>query len=471
LFESFAHKITGMTASISDVRTLVSQAFPQSLEDLKDLVRIPSVSWSSFDSAHVVRSAEKVADLARNTGIFDTVQILRSLKSDTAELGQPAVVARRNAINGKPTILLYAHHDVQPPGDENVWESEPFEPVEKSGRLYGRGAADDKAGIMAHITALRLLPKIVEDLEVGIVLFIEGEEEFGSPSFENFLRDNHDLLSADVIVVADSGNWDTETPALTTTLRGNATFRITVQTLDHALHSGMFGGAVPDAFMAFAGLVSSFYSPSGSVAVEGLLKNETVTPEYEESQMREESGVLESVKLIGDGHVLSRLWSQPSITVTGMDIPDVANASNTLLPSVSARISVRVAPGQSASEAFAAVEAHIRENFPYGAEVSISDVNLGESFSTDTNGWAAKSVSAALQSAWDKKVVEMGVGGSIPFIASFVEAFPNAQVLVTGVEDPDSRAHSPNESLHIQSFERSIVAELLFLDECNSKEI
>jgi acetylornithine deacetylase/succinyl-diaminopimelate desuccinylase-like protein len=233
----------------------------------------------------------------------------------------------------------------------------------------------------------------------------------------------------------------------------------------------MFGGAVPDAFMAFAGLVSSFYSPSGSVAVEGLLKNETVTPEYEESQMREESGVLESVKLIGDGHVLSRLWSQPSITVTGMDIPDVANASNTLLPSVSARISVRVAPGQSASEAFAAVEAHIRENVPYGAEVSISDVNLGESFSTDTNGWAAKSVSAALQSAWDKKVVEMGVGGSIPFIASFVEAFPNAQVLVTGVEDPDSRAHSPNESLHIQSFERSIVAELLFLDECNSKEI
>ena len=459
-----------MTASISDVRALVSSVFPDSLSELKDLVRIPSVSWSSFDPQNVQRSAEAVASLVESTGLFEEVLILRSRKADSNELGQPAVVARRNPAPGKPTVLLYAHHDVQPPGDENVWESEPFEPLEKNGRLYGRGAADDKAGIMAHVTALRLLPSLVNDVELGIVVFIEGEEEFGSPSFENFLSDHHDLLEADVIVVADSGNWNTETPALTTTLRGNATFKLTVRTLDHALHSGMFGGAVPDAFMAFAGLVSSFYSQTGSVAVDGLHRVSAETPEYDEAQMREESGVLDAVSLIGDGHVLERLWSQPSITVTGVDIPDVANASNTLLPNVSARISVRVAPGQSASEAFAAVRKHIETHVPFGALVEFDDVNLGEAFETDTSGWAAQSISSALSQAWEKDTVNMGVGGSIPFISSFVSAFPGAQVLVTGVEDPDSRAHSPNESLHIESFEKAIVAELMFLAATNSRE-
>ena len=459
-----------MTASISDVRALVSSVFPDSLSELKDLVRIPSVSWSSFDPQNVQRSAEAVASLVESTGLFEEVQILRSRKADSDELGQPAVVARRNPAPGKPTVLLYAHHDVQPPGDENVWESEPFEPLEKNGRLYGRGAADDKAGIMAHVTALRLLPSLVNDVELGIVLFIEGEEEFGSPSFENFLSDHHDLLAADVIVVADSGNWNTETPALTTTLRGNATFKLTVRTLDHALHSGMFGGAVPDAFMAFAGLVSSFYSTTGSVVVDGLYRVSAETPEYDDAQMREESGVLDAVSLIGDGHVLERLWSQSSITVTGVDIPDVANASNTLLPNVSARISVRVAPGQSASEAFAAVRKHIETHVPFGALVEFDDVNLGEAFETDTSGWAAQSISSALSQAWEKDTVYMGVGGSIPFISSFVSAFPGAQVLVTGVEDPDSRAHSPNESLHIESFEKAIVAELMFLAATNSRE-
>ena len=459
-----------MTASISDVRALVSSVFPDSLSELKDLVRIPSVSWSSFDPQNVQLSAEGVASLVESTGLFEEVQILRSRKADSDELGQPAVVARRNPAPGKPTVLLYAHHDVQPPGDENVWESEPFEPLEKNGRLYGRGAADDKAGIMAHVTALRLLPSLVNDVDLGIVVFIEGEEEFGSPSFENFLSDHHDLLEADVIVVADSGNWNTETPALTTTLRGNATFKLTVRTLDHALHSGMFGGAVPDAFMAFAGLVSSFYSQTGSVAVDGLHRVSAETPEYDEAQMREESGVLDAVSLIGDGHVLERLWSQPSITVTGVDIPDVANASNTLLPNLSARISVRVAPGQSASEAFAAVRKHIETHVPFGALVEFDDVNLGEAFATDTSGWAAQSISSALSQAWEKDTVNMGVGGSIPFISSFVSAFPGAQVLVTGVEDPDSRAHSPNESLHIESFEKAIVAELMFLAATNSRE-
>lgn len=441
------------------------------MNDLCDLVRIPSVSWPSFDATEVQRSAEAVAHLASEIGIFDSVQILRSKVNGSDELGQPAVVARREPAPSKPTILLYAHHDVQPPGDETEWKTIPFEPTVKNGRLYGRGAADDKAGIMAHISSLRLLSELVNPLDLGIVLFVEGEEEFGSPSFESFLADHHELLRADVIVVADSGNWNTEMPALTTTLRGNATFKLTVKTLDHALHSGMFGGAVPDAFMAFSSLVASFYSDTGAVSVKGLKHSSTLTPEYKDEQMREESGILEGVSLIGDGHVLERLWSQPSITVTGMDIPDVAHASNTLLPSVAARISLRVAPGQPAAEAFEALKEHILNHVPFGAAVEFEDVNLGESFATDTTGWAAQAVSTALSQAWACDVVNMGVGGSIPFISSFVNAFPTAQVLVTGVEDPDSRAHSPNESLHIDSFERAIVAETLFLTHCNSLDL
>lgn len=460
-----------MDSSFPEVKTVVESAFPHALSELCRLVRIPSVSWPSFGPENVEASARAVAALAEETGLFETVEVLRSLTSDGTTLGQPAVVARRTAQPGKPTVLLYAHHDVQPPGDTSLWMSSPFEPVERDGRLYGRGAADDKAGIMSHITALRLLPSLVDSVDMGIVLFIEGEEEFGSPSFDQFLEDHHEQLAADVIVVADSGNWDTSTPALTTSLRGNVTFQLTLTTLDHALHSGMFGGLVPDAFLAFSLLTNSFYDASGSVGVKGLHRSDPDTPEFAEERVREESGLLPGVSTIGTGSFLNRLWNQPSITVTGLDMPDLAHASNTLIPSVTARVSVRVAPGQSSAEAFACVSEHIAEHTPFGAHVTFSDVNLGESFSANTTGWASVFYEDALLQAWGKAPIAMGVGGSIPFISSFVAAFPGAQVLVTGVEDPDSRAHSPNESLHIESFHKAIEAEVLFLLTCNSTSI
>lgn len=456
-----------MGSSFPDVKTAVDVAFPQALSELCRLVQIPSVSWPSFGAENVEHCALAVAELARETGVFDSVEILTSLTADNS-LGQPAVVARRNAAPGMPTVLLYAHHDVQPPGDNTLWESSPFEPVERHGRLYGRGAADDKAGIMTHITALRMLPSMTTHMGLGIVLFIEGEEEYGSPSFDQFLKDHRAMLEADVIVVADSGNWDVSTPALTTSLRGNVTFQLSVKTLDHALHSGMFGGLVPDAFMALAQLVTSFYSESGAVSVDGLLAHSPETPAFSESRVREESGVLDHVDLIGDGSYLNRLWHHPSITVTGLDMPDLAHASNTLVPAVTARVSVRVAPGQSSAEAFEAVSKHISRHVPYGAEIDITDVTLGEPFSSDTSGWASRAYEQALRDAWGHEPVEMGVGGSIPFINSFVTSFPGAQVLVTGVEDPDSRAHSPNESLHLDSFKKAIEAELRFLIESNT---
>ncbi|PPL14530.1 dipeptidase [Microterricola pindariensis] len=456
------------------VRESVELDLPRTIAELSSLVRIPSVAWSAFDPAHVQASAEAVAALVRELGVFETVQIKRSAIADgddAGQLGQPAVLATRAARNGRPTVLLYAHHDVQPPGDDADWDSEPYQPVVRGDRLYGRGAADDKAGVMAHVASVRALVEAVgEDFDLGIALFIEGEEEFGSRSFANFLIDNRDALQADAIVVADSSNWDVNTPALTVALRGNVTFKLTVRTLEHASHSGMFGGAVPDAMLATIRLLASMHDADGSVAVEGLSSHDTETPAYSEEQLRAETGLLPGVSPIGRGSILSRIWAQPTVTVTGIDAPSVANASNTLAPAISVRISSRVAPGQPASEAFAALEAHLRAHAPWGAELTISEVDMGEAFLVDTSGWAVREAKQAMADAWGVDPVDTGIGGSIPFISDLVREFPQAEILVTGVEDPDSRAHSPNESLHLGVFKRAVLSEALLLARLNARE-
>lgn len=452
--------------TLARLRAAVEAGFPATVADLTRLVRIPSVSWSAFDPEHVARSAEAVAELVEGLGVFEVVDIRRARvgSDDGAALGQPAVVARRAARNGRPTVLLYAHHDVQPPGQDDDWESPPFEPTLRGDRLYARGAADDKAGVMAHVAAIRALVDVVgDDLDLGIALFIEGEEEFGSRSFAEFLRENRDLLEADAIVVADSNNWDVDTPALTVALRGNVTFRLTVSTLDHASHSGMFGGAVPDAMLAAVRLLDSLWDADGAVAVAGLESAELETPAYDETQLRAETGLLEGVAPIGRGSILSRIWAQPAITVTGIDAPSVANASNTLLPSVAVRISARIAPGQDAAAAFEALRGHLLAHAPFGARLGIDEVDTGQPFLVDTSGWAVTEAKAAMAEAWGRDPVDIGVGGSIPFIAELVDEFPDAQILVTGVEDPDSRAHSPNESLHLGVFRRAVLAEAALL--------
>jgi acetylornithine deacetylase/succinyl-diaminopimelate desuccinylase-like protein len=452
------------TPFAAELREAVAAGFPLAVADLSRLVRIPSVSWAAFDPEHVARSAEAVAELVRGLGVFEVVDIRRAAIGEGDELGQPAVVARRAARNGRPTVLLYAHHDVQPPGRDEDWDSAPFEPTLRGDRLYGRGAADDKAGVMAHVAAIRALVDVVgDDFDLGIALFVEGEEEFASRSFANFLRDQRDLLEADAIVVADSGNWDLDTPALTVALRGNVTFRLTISTLDHASHSGMFGGAVPDAMLAAVRLLDTLWDADGAVAVAGLRSADLATPDYDEAQLRAETGLLDGVAPIGRGSILSRIWAQPSITVTGIDAPSVANASNTLLPSVSVRLSARIAPGQDAAEAYEALRSHLVANAPFGARIEIDDVDTGQPFLVDTSGWAVAEAKAAMAEAWGRDPVDIGVGGSIPFIAELVEEFPAAQILVTGVEDPDSRAHSPNESLHLGVFRRAVLAEAAFL--------
>ncbi len=472
----FSLKITRMTSHTPNVDPTIESAvteavaigIPSALSDLGDLVRIPGIAWPSFDQTQLERSAERVAALATDTGVFDDVRVLRAAIPGTEEYGQPAVLATRAAKGGKPTILLYAHHDVQPPGAEELWETPPFEPTVRDGRLYGRGAADDKAGIMAHIASLRAVSEVLgDDLELGVSLFIEGEEEYGSASFAQFLSDNAEALRADAIVVADSGNWDSTTPGLTVSLRGNARFLMKVRTLDHASHSGMFGGAVPDAMMATVRLLSTLWDEDGAVAVDGMSETDTPTPDYSEETLRDEAGLLPGTSPIGRGSILSRIWNKPAVTVIGIDATSVASASNTLLPEVTVVISARVAPGQTGEDAYRALEAHLRSHAPFGAELTFSDVDLGDGFLVDTSGWAVSLARQAMADGYGVDPVDLGVGGSIPFIADLVREFPQAQILVTGVEDPHARAHSPNESLHLDTFRHAVATEALLLTRMN----
>ncbi|CAD5997637.1 dipeptidase [Agreia sp. COWG] len=453
------------------LRQIVERNMPASVADLSDLVRIPSVSWEAFDRSFVAQSADAVRGLLQATGAFESVEISQAVTPEGG-LGQPAVLATRAARNGRPTVLLYAHHDVQPPGETADWDTDPYEPTVKGDRLYGRGASDDKAGVVSHVAAIRALVESTDnEFDLGLVVFIEGEEEFGSRSFSAFLEKHQDQLAADVIVVADSDNWNIDTPALTISLRGNVTFKLTVRTLEHASHSGMFGGAAPDAMLAAVRLLATLHGDDGAPAVEGLTSTTGVTPEYPEAQLATEAGFVEGVSSVGHGPILSRLWFQPAITITGIDAPSVANASNTLLPQVSVRISARIAPGQSASDAFTALERHVRSHTPFGAAVEISDVDLGDAFLVDTGGWAVREAKQAMRDGWGVDPVDTGIGGSIPFISDLARVFPEAQILVTGVEDPDTRAHSPNESQHLGVFKRAILSEALLLARLDAQTV
>ncbi len=454
------------------VRAAAAGGVSAALADLGQLVRIPSIAWPAFDQEQVQRSAAAVAALAESTGVFERVEVKRAAVPGTDEQGQPAVLAVRAARNGRPTVLLYAHHDVQPPGDETLWDSPPFEPTVRSGRLYGRGAADDKAGIVVHLAAVRALAEALgDDFDLGVALFIEGEEEYGSRSFGRFLADNADALRSDVIVVADSGNWDADTPALTVSLRGNARFTLRVRTLDHASHSGMFGGAVPDAMLATITLLATLWHDDGSVAVAGLAERDAETPPYSEETLRDEAGLPAGVSPIGTGTILSRIWNKPAITVIGIDATTVAAASNTLAPEVSVVISARVAPGQSGRQAYDAIEAHLRSHAPFGAQLAFSDLDLGDGFLVDTSGWAVGAARDALRDGYGVDPVDVGVGGSIPFIADLVREFEAAQILVTGVEDPHARAHSPNESLHLETFRHALISEALLLERLDARTV
>jgi acetylornithine deacetylase/succinyl-diaminopimelate desuccinylase-like protein len=435
-----------------DLGERVAQVLPSVQRDLENLIRIESVWADPGRHGEVRRSAQAVASLFSDAGFAD-VRIV-------AEGGAPAVIARHPAPEGALTVLLYAHHDVQPEGDHSQWSSPPFQPAERDGRLYGRGSADDKAGIATHLAAFRAHDGRPP---VGVTVFVEGEEESGSPSLARMLAAHRDTLAADVIVIADSDNWSTDVPALTVSLRGLADCVVEVATLDHGLHSGMWGGVVPDALMVLVRLLSTLHDDDGNVAVAGMCEGTATDVDRSPEWVRAKSGMLDGVQEIGTGSVAQRLWAKPAITVLGIDTTGIAAASNTLTPRARAKVSLRVPPGGDAKAHLAALTRHLQDHAPWGAQVSVIPGETGQPYSIDTVGPVYDAARAAFRQGWGAEPVLMGQGGSIPFLAAFAEAFPDAKILVTGVEDPGAQAHSVNESLHLGVLQRAATAEALLL--------
>src|SRR5215469_17036371 len=330
----------------AQLASAVRRVLPSVRSDLERLVRIPSVSADPAAAPQVRASAREVAALLRRAGLpeVDVVSV---------DGGRPAVLGRRPAPPGAPTVLLYAHHDVQPAGARAAWDSDPFEPRERDGRLYGRGAADDKAGIAVHLAVLRAHG---DRLPVGVTVLVEGEEEIGSPTLPRLL--------------ADSANWTADVPALTTSLRGGANVTVEVRTLRHGVHSGAYGGPVPDALTALCRLLATLHDERGDVAVAGLARGHTEPLDLTEERLRADAGLLDGVHLIGTGSLTERLWARPAIAVIGVDAPAVGAASNTLIPAARAKVSLRVAPGDDAARAREALVAHLKTAAPWGAAVT-----------------------------------------------------------------------------------------------------
>jgi acetylornithine deacetylase/succinyl-diaminopimelate desuccinylase-like protein len=446
--------MTGTELSPEAAGAAVEGIFPGVRGGLERLVRIPSVSAAGFDARQVRRSAAATAELLAGSG-FDDVRLL-----DGVPGSHPAVYGVARGPAGSGRILLYAHHDVQPPGDISLWESPPFEPAERDGRMFGRGTADDKAG------ALRAW-KGKPPLEVAV--FIEGEEETGSAHLPGFLKKYRSLLRADAIVVADCSNWGIGQPALTTSLRGIVDCVIEIRTLDHSVHSGKYGGPVPDALTVLCRLIATLHDPAGNIAVSGL--HAGVPPALpmevpdllQEAELRQRAGLRPGVQLIGEGSLSQRIWARPAISVLAIDAPPVADAAHTLVPWARASLSMRLAPGDDGHRAFAALEEHLRGHRPWNAELTVTKERVGEPHRIDVSGPVFDAFRRACIDTWDRAPVEPGSGGSLPLVAALADDYPDMALLLTGIDDPDSRAHSENESVHLDELKKCLVSEAVLL--------
>ncbi len=431
----------------------VSEVLPSVFTDLERLIAIPSVSSLDDHHEHVLSAAHDIQGLLTDLGCPD----VRLLEAG----GKPAVYGHFPAPEGAPTVLLYAHYDVQPTGDLAAWSSKPFSAIEREGRLYARGSADDKGGIGVHLATLRAFDG---KPPVGVKIFIEGEEEIGSPSMSALLDTFGDDLAADVFVIADSVNWNVGEPAFTTTLRGMVDATVTVSTLRTGLHSGQFGGVVPDALTALCRLMATLHDDRGNVAIEGLTTYPDPTVDYDESRMREETGILDGVQWIGDGPATARMWTKPAASVLAIDATPVRDASNTLVPSARAKVSVRLAPGQDPDAAETALREHLIAHAPWGAQVEVEPGQNGAGSAISLDDDRARAALDAFTEAFGVAPVEIGVGGSIPIVAEFSERNPGALVLVTAVTDPTSRMHGIDESLDLGDLAKASLAETLFLE-------
>lgn len=445
---------------VDGIRQRVYDDFPRIVDMLTRKIALKSVSSQGITGEQMRASADFVASQLRDVGI--NARVVQSTNPDGTP-GAYEVVGSRIVDTKAPTVLLYAHHDVQPVPDAGVWNTDPFTATAVGDRLYGRGSCDDVGGIAIHSGALHALG---DDLPVNIKVFIEGEEEMGSPSFIPFIEHHRDEFTADVIIVADSGNWAPDIPSLTTSLRGNTTVDVTVSVLDHPVHSGQYGGPILDANTLAAMLIASMYDERGDLVVPGLRADNPVgglQRDLDEASVRRDASVVDSYRLAGTGSLASRLWTKPSVTVIGIDAPDVDHSFNVIAHTARVRLSVRTAPSQRPEQAQQALSEFLVDHAPHGARVVVTPLENGMGWAMDPDSRVVKDAEEALREAYGVEPVNKGEGGSIPFIPELQRLFPSAQVLVTGPEDPISNAHSPNESVSLSGLRNDIVAEALLL--------
>jgi acetylornithine deacetylase/succinyl-diaminopimelate desuccinylase-like protein len=437
------------------LRSRIANEMERAVSDLEALVRIPSIGHPGHDPATVRDSAEETARILREAGLLG----VRLIELGDGE-GHPAVFGELPAPDGAPTALLYAHHDVQPEGPGDLWTSPPFEPEVRDGRLYGRGAADDKAGIVIHAAALRAL---ASDLGVGIKVLVEGMEECSTEFLPELVQGHANLLSADVAVVADGGNYRTGVPTIGTSVRGVTDCVVEVTVLPQARHSGSYGGPIPDAITALARMIATLHDEAGDVAVDGLRRFAWQGTPIPEDEFRAESGLFDSVEMIGTGSLTDRLLSRPAVNVLGFDAPSVIESSNQIVPRARARVSLRLAPGDDPAAGRDALMAHLRGAAPWGVRVDIEGDEAGMGYLVDTTTPAYRAAKDALAEAFDAEVLEMGSGGSIPLVPLLAQTFPGLPILIWGAGDDRSAYHSTDESVDLIDLERMALAEALFL--------
>jgi acetylornithine deacetylase/succinyl-diaminopimelate desuccinylase-like protein len=417
--------------------------------DLERLVAIPSIAFDGYSRAPLDEAAALVEELLRDVGAASVERVAVDGEAPTILADFPG---------DGPTVLLYAHYDVQPaPAQE--WDTDPFSPTRVDGRVYGRGAADDKSGIVAHLAALRALEG---KPPVHVKVLIEGSEENGRQALLQVVDSQPDLMRADVMVIADNGNWRVGEPTLSQTLRGHGKLTVTLRTLANALHSGHFGGAAPDALLALTRLIATLHDDDGGVAVEGLQDSDWEGTEWPEEDFRRQAGVLDGVQLIGSGNLSDRVWARHAISVLGLDAPAVEGAGNIVIPHARAKIAVRVPPGADPVRSMDAVERHIRAHVPWGAQIEIDVEPASAPISLPPVPAAEK----ALAEAFGKPVATMGSGGSVPLVAKLNATYPDARIILWGAQDSDlARIHAANESVALSEIAGIARAEALLLRE------